>query len=66
MKTNLENKEKKTYSPPQINQIKLDNEISLVLESAIPVGEPTWPIAPEFSNNNPLLSPLPSIQEISF
>ena len=33
MKTTTEIKEKKTYIPPQIEMIRLDNEISLQLAS---------------------------------
>ena len=39
--------EKKTYKSPQIELVILDNEISLALESAPPVG-------PSESNNNVL------------
>ena len=57
MKTNIEITEKKTYSSPQIERIKLDNEISLVLESTDPAGEPGgggWVMnAPEHFNNDP-------------
>jgi len=54
MKTNIENKEKKTYSPPQIERIQLDNEISLALESNFPMGEPGgFSKAHEYFNNDP-------------
>lgn len=53
MKTNIETTEKKSYSPPQIERIQLDNEISLVLESTSPDGEPLWSKAPEHFNNDP-------------
>jgi hypothetical protein len=54
MKTPLENKIKKTYRKPQIDQIKLDNEISLALESEPPVGpNESLSNAPEYFNNNP-------------
>lgn len=57
MKTNIELKEKKTYFPPQIELIRLDNEISLQLasaqpESVDPDGEPLWSKA-EQHNNDP-------------
>ena len=43
MRTTHKIKEKKTYSPPQIEIIKLDNEISLQLASDDkPMGEPEW------------------------
>lgn len=53
MKTNIENTEKKTYSPPLIERIRLDNEISLVLESGNPEGDPIFTKAPEHFNNDP-------------
>jgi len=53
MKANIENKIKMTYCPPQIERIRLDNEISLVLESANPEGDPNWSKAPENFNNDP-------------
>lgn len=48
-------KEKKTYSPPQIEMIKLDNEISLQLASDDkPMGEPDdWGKANQPMNNDP-------------
>lgn len=39
MKSLNNSTEKRTYCAPQIEQIKLDNEISLVLESAPPKGD---------------------------
>jgi len=54
MKT--ENK-KRTYSPPTIEKIVLDKEISLALESsATPPTEPTGSLAPEYFNNDPFKS----------
>jgi len=53
MKTNIEQTERKTYCPPQIERIQLDNEISLSLESDLPAGEPLWSKAPEHFNNDP-------------
>jgi len=52
MKNTIENK--KTYFPPQIEHIILDNEISLILESTPPVG-PFESInsKPDYLNNNP-------------
>lgn len=38
MKTNKDIKEKLLYSPPIIETIKLDNEISLAMESTPPEG----------------------------
>ena len=40
-------KEKKTYNPPQIEIIKLDNEISLQLAS-----DTTPPVEPDFGKAN--------------
>jgi hypothetical protein len=46
--------EKKEYSSPQIIRVKLDNEISLALESDPPTYESTNNVvAPEYFNNNP-------------
>jgi hypothetical protein len=46
---------KLTYSPPEIKLVMLDNEISLILQSAVP--DPSEPgaslIAPEHFNNDP-------------
>ena len=53
MKTNIGKTEKQTYRSPQIERIQLDNEISLVLESALPAIEPLWSKAPEHFNNDP-------------
>ena len=54
MKTNIEYKKTHTYSPPKIDQIKLDKEISLVLQSNDnPMEEPNWSKAPEYFNNDP-------------
>lgn len=38
----ITNKEKRTYSSPEIEKIKLDNEISLIMNSAAssPEGDP--------------------------
>ena len=54
MKTQMENNQKRAYIAPQIEQIKLDNEISLALESEPPVvpGE-SISKAPEYFNNDP-------------
>lgn len=47
--------EKQTYYPPIIERIKLDNEISLALESDPPFGpgEESFNNVSEFSNNDP-------------
>jgi len=44
---------KKPYNSPRIERIRLDNEISLALESTQPSGEPNWSKAPEYFNNDP-------------
>ena len=52
MKTNIELKNKKTYFPPQIELIRLDNEISLQLASdTTPAEEPEWTKANQHSND---------------
>ena len=52
MKT--QNKEKRIYRAPLIEQIKLDNEISLVLESAPPFGPgESSLLLPEYFNPDP-------------
>jgi len=51
MKTTIESTEKKVYSSPQIERIKLDNEISLALES--PASPPLWSENKEYFNNDP-------------
>jgi len=50
--------ERTVYIVPNIERIKLDNEISLALESdpAIGPGEEVYNKAPEFFNNNPFNS----------
>jgi hypothetical protein len=54
MKTRIENIAKKSYKAPKIEQIKLDNEISLALESAPPTGPgESLGKAPEYFNNDP-------------
>jgi hypothetical protein len=53
MNTNIENIKRRIYSSPLIDCVKLDNEISLVLESAQPEGDPTFTKVPEYFNNDP-------------
>lgn len=54
MKTNIELKDKKTYFPPQIELIRLDNEISLQLASdTTPPEEPGWTKANHQNSNDP-------------
>lgn len=53
MNTTIATTGKKPYNAPRIERIKLDNEISLVLESNQPSGEPNWTKAPDYFNNDP-------------
>lgn len=53
MNTILSTTEKKAYIVPQIELIKLDNEISLVLQSTVPDGEPTFSQARECHSDDP-------------
>jgi secreted Zn-dependent insulinase-like peptidase len=49
------NIKKRTYSKPQIERIKLDNEISMVMMS--PPGDPNGSIQPEHFSINPFKIP---------
>jgi len=51
MKTTIESTEKKVYCSPQIERIRLDNEISLALES--PASPPLWSENQEHYTNDP-------------
>ena len=56
MKTTNDISKKRCYSTPQIEQILLDNEISLALESTTPPegpGESGTGYAPEYMKNDP-------------
>ncbi len=54
MKKVNRNIQKSPYSSPQIKQVKLDNEISLILESAPPEGpDEVSNFKPEYFNNDP-------------
>ena len=54
MKPNTINIEKRNYSTPTVEQIKLDNEISLTLDSAPPAGPNEGFLkAPEYFNPDP-------------
>jgi len=47
----------RVYYPPEINKIRLDNEISLALESNAPYGPgENQSYLPDNFNNNPLKS----------
>ncbi len=51
--------EKRSYSSPQLKVIKLDNEISLALQSDTAPGDPEASLyAPGYFNNNPFKSKL--------
>ena len=58
MRTTHMIKEKKIYNPPQVEMIKLDNEISLQLasgEEAKPIGDPTgngWDVKANQQHSN--------------
>jgi len=52
-----ENKKKKRYSRPGITKIKIDNEISLVMMSANPDGDPQESINPGNFILNPFKLP---------
>jgi hypothetical protein len=51
---NTQHTEKRTYIAPQLEEVELDNEISLILESDPPFG-PNEVVknAPEHFNNDP-------------
>ena len=54
MKTNITIKDKRTYFPPQIELIRLDNEISLQLASdTTPPEEPGWTKTENQQNDDP-------------
>jgi hypothetical protein len=54
MKTSEKNTEKRMYLNPEIELIKLDNEIALALESNPPEGPGEGAfLAPEYMNNDP-------------
>lgn len=51
---NIKMAEKRLYNSPQINCIKLDNEISLTLDSSTAPDDPEASLkAPEYFNSNP-------------
>lgn len=59
MKTQTENTPKRIYLSPSISSIKLDHDISLVLESEPPVGPyESNSNAPSYFNNDPFKSNL--------
>jgi len=59
MKTYSKELHIKIYNKPQIMQIKLDNEISLVLDSMPPIGPgENLSGAPEYFNVNPFKTKL--------
>ena len=55
--TNIIIAEKRAYNSPRINCIKLDNEISLTLDSSTAPGDPEGLLkTPEYFNNDPFKS----------
>jgi len=56
-KMEMQNKEKRSYRTPSIEVVRLDNEISLALESTPPIGpdEEARLMIPEHYNNNPFV-----------
>jgi hypothetical protein len=46
-------KEKRKYSAPEITQIKIDKEISLVMMSSNPGGDPDESVQADHFNLNP-------------
>jgi len=55
MKTTTQANDKRSYSPPIIEQIMLDHEISLAMESDPPIFESKCNLnTPEYFNNDPL------------
>lgn len=54
MKKNEITASAKTYNPPMITRINLDNEISLAMASDVnPFGEPEWSKAKDTPTNDP-------------
>jgi len=53
MKTIIEISNKRCYLTPQIEQVMLDNEISLALASAPPAGPSEVNLTPGYLSNNP-------------
>jgi hypothetical protein len=53
MITQIENSAKKSYKAPKIERIRLDNEISLALESVPPSGPNETSQVPEYFNSDP-------------
>jgi len=52
--SNLKSNKKKIYFSPQIDCVKLDNEISLALESTPPIGpDEVMNKIPDYFNNDP-------------
>jgi len=52
MNTNSNTVSMRRYCSPQLEQVKLDNEISLVLASDPPIG-PGWETLSSYINNDP-------------
>ncbi|MFZ4726247.1 MAG: hypothetical protein ACOYMD_12460 [Paludibacter sp.] len=56
MKKKYKMTKKRAYSSPDVICIKMDNEISLALESANPDGDPTFSSNQQFFINDPFKS----------
>jgi hypothetical protein len=54
MSTKKDTISKRTYCSPQIEQVKLDNGISLVLDSNPPIG-PGWETSSSYNNSDPMM-----------
>jgi len=52
MNTNIEIMKKRTYSTPETLHVKLDNEISLILESNPPFGPGELVLSTDHFNND--------------
>jgi hypothetical protein len=51
--TIIKTEKKRNYMPPEIKVIKIDNEISLVMMSSNPGGDPDESIQKDYFNLNP-------------
>lgn len=56
MNINKDKVQKRTYYNPQIERIKLDNEISLILQSTDAPGDPEASYENEYFKNDPFKS----------
>jgi len=56
MNLKIEKNKKRSYSPPQIDRVELDNEISLILQSAPDGPNESLNKVSEYLNNDPFKS----------